>query len=267
MISNHPLRTLAASKLSLLGCIIVSINILTATVYSYFESRPLLAEMISEYINSPSLTPEQSSHLQDILKYVMPVSVTFGLLISLALSSVPAVALWLIYSGARSSKPHLKPAGFSILNIYLLISVFYLGYSLAVNIFSSIGEESFFDIIASSLESLMNLAMIISARKLVFAARNVIKSGDPVIPVTNRCSILIIINLFISVGTLLLEIAGIIFPERGGQYVFNDLPTRITALSVSVVNIAEFAVFYFLSRNGVDALTNDTQSSTGNSDF
>lgn len=261
MISNHPLRALAASRLSLLGCIIMSVNILTSTIFSFFEIRPYLTDMINDFINnSANFSPEQISQLQETAKYIVPLSIGFGVLFSLALSSIPAVALWLVYFNARSSRSDMKTTGLSILNIYLLVSVCFLGYSLAMSFLSSIGEGSFYSIVASSLESLMNLAMIISARKLIFAARNVIKTGNPMIPITNRCSILIIINLFVAVGTLLLQIVANIYTNPVGQmreYVFADLPSLISGLAVSIVTIAEFTVFYFLSRRGVSALTCD----------
>lgn len=260
MIPTHPLRTLAASKLSLLGCIIMSVNILTSTAYSYFEIRPYLSEMIAEYFSYANLSPEQLAQLQKLSESIIPISTVIGLIFGLALSSIPAVALWLVYFSARSSKPEMKSAGFIILNVYLLISVCILGYNLAINIISTIGEGSFYSIVASSLESLMNLAMLIAARKLLIAARNTIKNGKSIIPVSNRCSILIIINLCVAIGTLLLQIFANVYPNPVGQmreYVFSDLPSLITGLTVSVVSIAEFTVFYFLSRKGVSALTCD----------
>lgn len=262
MISNHPLRTLAASKLFLYGCIIMSIGVLTTTAYSFLAMRPELAQMLNDILNdTTSFSPETLELLQKISGWIVPISIAFGVVFSIALSSIPVVALWLIYFNARSSRSSMKTIGFSILSVYLLISICYLAYNLVLNLIGAIGEESIYSISASSLETLMQLAMLLAARKLVIIAKEIIKTGKTSLPISNQCSVLIFINLCVAAGILLLQIAANVYPNPVGQmreYLFNDLPTMIAGFTASAVSIAEYAVFYVLSRKGTATLADES---------
>ena len=78
MISNHPLRTLAASKLFLYGCIIMSIGVLTTTAYSFLAMRPELAQMLNDILNdTTSFSPETLELLQKISGWIVPISYYF----------------------------------------------------------------------------------------------------------------------------------------------------------------------------------------------
>lgn len=258
MISNHPLRTLAASKLFMLGCIILSVNALTTGVYTFFAMRASIPEMLNEILNtSLSFSPDTLAQAKETIKYIAPISLASSVVFSFILSSIPAFSLWLTYFSARSATANLKTIGFSILNVYLLVSVFSVGYNLVLNIFGSI-SGGFFSVVASSLEDLMNLAMLISARKLLFAAKEIAKTGNTRFTIDNRCAILILINLCVAAGTLILQITANVYPQPTGQmlqYVFSDLPSLITGLAVSIVSIGEYSVFFFLCRKGISALT------------
>lgn len=260
MISNHPLRSLSASKLFLYSCILMSVSVLTTTAYSFFAVRPELAELFAEFFSDSSVSPEELEFMRQISDLIVPISLAFGVVFSIAISSVPVVALWLIYFDARSSRPSMKTIGFNILNIYLLISIFSSAYYLALDLFDAIGNASFYSIFSSCVENLMQLAMLLAARKLVITAKDIIKTGRTDRPISNQCSILILINLCVAIGTLLLQIAANVNPDAMGQmsdYLFGDLPTMITGFTASAISIAEYAVFYVLSRRGTDALAGE----------
>lgn len=260
MISNHPLRALSASRLLLYGCILMSVSVLTTTVYSLLAVRTEITDMIAELLNEASFSPEDLELLQQISGLIVPISMAFGVVFGIAISSVPVVALWLIYFDARSSRSSMKTIGFNILSVYLLISIFSSAYYLALDLFDAIGNDSFYSIFSSCLENLMQLAMLLAARKLVITAKDIIKTGRTSRPISNQCSILIIINLCVAIGTLLLHIVANVNPDPMGQmrdYLFSDLPTMIAGFAASAVGIAVYAVFYVLSRKGTDALISE----------
>lgn len=261
MIPNYPLRRLAASKLFLLGCIIISIGVFASAASAFAIARPELDQMLTEMMNEASArSPETFEQMQLLYPYLSAITLASGIIFSLVLSSVPAVAAWLIYGTARSSRASMRILGFTIFRIYLLFSLWIMVFSLVASLLESIGSDSFYSITSTLLEGLMNVAMLIAARKLLFASIEVIKTGKTNVPITNQCPILILINLFVAIGSLAMQLYANFYPNPVGQmgaYLFADKMSLISGLAASVVGIAEYAVFYRLSRKGIEALTAD----------
>lgn len=251
------LRSLASSKLFLFACIAASVSALISTAFSMFSALPQLGQIMEDSLAQYSFSPAELAKIQQEIKQLLPSVLVFSFLFALAIAAIPSVGLWMTYSSTRSSDPIIKTTGLKILHIFFLIEIVLLGLNLAGSLLSIGDTNSFFSSTANLLEVLMSLAMLISARQLISAAKELFETGKTNAVISNRLPVLIIINLCITAGTLILQLISNFYtnPTAPMQaYIFPDKTTFFFSIAVAGSSIAELALFYKITVRAVAAL-------------
>lgn len=242
---NHPLRSLASSRLIFAACFVICTEILMQGALATVTLLEAKDADLFQAMSSSGFTAEEASYFIGVSQLAVILSVLENIL----LRALPLIGLFWLYRCAKKFVP-FPPAAFSLLKGCLMVNTILYGFSVITGSFSVVAEFNF-STVADLLESVLLFATFRLAKKAVSAASELSATGRSAAGIPDTLPTLLAACACLNGGTFLLVLAANLAHISLDYYSLSTPLLFVLTALIYLLFTVEYLLFYFLTKKSM----------------